>query len=117
MKQLKRALCSPSFIVIMAFALRVAWLSWSILHAPLPVKFPPFGYETGRIARSIALGKGFSSPLNVDSGPTIWLTPIYPYILAGIFKLFGVYTYASYLIATTLNLLFAALTCYPIYFI
>ena|SRR5580704_3423356 len=95
MKFLKRALSSPSVIVVLAFALRVLWLWIGQLHAPLPVRPAPFGYETGRIARSIALGKGFSSPLNVDTGPTIWLTPIYPYLLAGIFKLFGVYTFAS----------------------
>jgi hypothetical protein len=75
----------------------------------------PFGYETGRIARSIATGKGFSSPLNVDTGPTIWLTPVYPYLLAGIFKLFGVYSYASLMVAVMINVLFASLTCWPIF--
>src|SRR5437867_10185904 len=38
-----------------------------------------FGYETGRIARSIALGQGFSSPLFANTGPTAWMTPVYPY--------------------------------------
>ena len=51
-----------------------------------------FGFEAGRIARSIAQGEGFSSPLYEKTGPTAWLTPVYPYILAGFFKVFGIYT-------------------------
>jgi hypothetical protein len=54
-----------------------------------------FGWETGRIARSIASGQGFSSPFASGTGPTAWLAPIYPYLLAGVFKVFGVYTNAS----------------------
>jgi 4-amino-4-deoxy-L-arabinose transferase-like glycosyltransferase len=117
MKLIKRAVSFPSFIFIFAFAFRIAMLCWGQHNERLPIVPPSFGYETGRIARSIALGKGFSSPLNnLESGPTIWLTPIYPYLLAGIFKLFGVYSYASNIIAAALNLLFAALTCFPIYY-
>jgi len=118
MKLLKRALTSPSFIAVFAFVVRFAILWHGQLHGRIPIVEPPFGYETGRIARSIAMGKGFSSPLNgTESGPTIWLTPVYPYFLAGIFKLFGIYSYASLLIATTFNLFFAALTVYPVYYV
>jgi 4-amino-4-deoxy-L-arabinose transferase-like glycosyltransferase len=74
-----------------------------------------FGFETGRIARSIASGQGFSSPLHGPSGPTAWVPPIYPYLLAGIFKLFGIYTIDSALVALTLNSLFSALTCLTIF--
>jgi 4-amino-4-deoxy-L-arabinose transferase-like glycosyltransferase len=41
--------------------------------------------------------------------------PIYPYLLAGIFKLFGVYSIHSALVALTLNSLFSALTCVVIF--
>jgi hypothetical protein len=75
-----------------------------------------FGYETGRIARSIVLGQGFSSPLYHATGPTAWMTPVYPYLLAGIFKVFGIYTKASAWAALTLNSLFSALTCVPIFY-
>jgi len=74
------------------------------------------GYEQGRVARSIALGKGFSNPLYADTGPTAWQAPVYPYLLAGIFTLFGIYTRASTVVAVSLNCLFAALTCIPLYF-
>jgi Gpi18-like mannosyltransferase len=73
------------------------------------------GYETGQIARSIAEGHGFSSPLGVDSGPTAWITPVYPYILAGIFKVFGIYARSTEIIIKILNCLFAALACFPLY--
>ena len=48
-----------------------------------------FGWEMGRVARSIALGHGFSSPYEGDTGPTAWEPPLYPYLMAGVFKLFG----------------------------
>ena len=76
-----------------------------------------FGWETGRIARSIALGQGFSSPFQDISGPTAWLAPIYPYLLAGVFKLFGVYTSASAIVILTINSIFSALTIIPVFYI
>jgi len=76
----------------------------------------PFGYETGRVARAIALGQGFSNPFHGPSGPTALLPPVYPYLLAGVFKLFGVYTKASAIAILALNSLFSALTCLPIYY-
>jgi 4-amino-4-deoxy-L-arabinose transferase-like glycosyltransferase len=76
-----------------------------------------FGWETGRIARSIASGQGFSSPFVSGTGPTAWLAPIYPYLLAGVFKVFGVYTSASAIAILSINSIFSALTILPVYFI
>lgn len=77
-----------------------------------------FGWETGRIAHSIAVGRGFSSPFTIDyTGPTAWLAPIYPCILAAVFKVFGVYTFASSWVILTINSVFSALNCVPIYHI
>jgi hypothetical protein len=118
MNTLRRVFFSVSVIVVFAFAVRVLLFYYIQTHAKVPIINPvPFGYETGRIARSIATGKGFSSPLSIETGPTVWLTPVYPYLLAAVFKIFGVYSYPSYLVATILNDLFSALTCIPIYFI
>lgn len=75
-----------------------------------------FGYETGRVARSLATGHGFGNPLYAPSGPTAWLAPIYPGILAAIFKLLGVYSAASAIAILTFNSLVSALTCVPIFF-
>ena len=42
---------------------------------------------------------------------------MYAYLLAGVFKLFGVYSPSSALVILTLNNLFSALTCLPVFFI
>ena len=76
-----------------------------------------FAYEIGRVARSIALGQGFSNPYWANTGPTALLTPIYPYFLAGIFTTFGVYTKASALVFLAINTLFSAVTSVPIFLI
>ena len=76
-----------------------------------------FGWETARVARSIALGQGFSSPYPEPSGLTALLPPLYTYLVAGVFKLFGVYTAASAVVILTLNNLFSSLTCFPVFLI
>jgi len=76
-----------------------------------------FGWETGRVARSIATGHGFSSPYSEPTGPTALIPPVYTYLVAGVFKIFGVYTTASALVILTLNNLFSSLTCVPVYLI
>lgn len=76
----------------------------------------PFGYETGRVARSVALGEGFANPLFQRTGPTAWMPPLYPCLVAAVFKLFGIYSSASALVLLSLNSLFSALTCVPVFF-
>lgn len=81
------------------------------------LKFAPhhehfsFGYETGAIAGSIASGHGFSSPFEGSTGATAWIGPIYPYLTAGVFKLFGLYSKNSAIVLLCINSLFGALTC------
>ncbi len=116
--RLKLRASSLPLIVLVAFALRMAVVAFLY-----PEQLDPsrdhwhFAYETGRIARSIALGKGFSSPLFGDTGPTAWMTPAYPYVVAGVFKIFGIYTKSSALVLLGLNALVSALTCIPVCFI
>jgi hypothetical protein len=76
----------------------------------------PFEQETGNIAMSLATGKGYSSPMRSDTGPTAWLAPVYPLMLAGIFGVFGVFRLHAFYAAATLNIIFSAATCVPIYF-
>ena len=76
-----------------------------------------FAYETGRVARSLALGHGFADPLWTQTGPTSWLAPVYPLLLGTIFRLFGIYSTASAIVALGLNALFSALTTIPLYFL
>ncbi len=76
-----------------------------------------FGWEMGRVGRSIALGHGFSSPYEGNTGATAWEPPLYPYLIGGVFKLFGVYTHASARVLLSINSLFATLTCVPMFWI
>ncbi len=76
-----------------------------------------FGFESGRIAKAIATGEGFSSPFPYETGPTAWLMPLYPYLLAFIFRVFGVYTTNAAIATLTINCFASALTCIPLYYI
>ena len=76
----------------------------------------PFLLESGNIAYSVATGKGFSSPFRVATGPTSWMTPVYPSLLAGVMRLFGPYTFGSYIGAVALNIFFSTLACVPIFY-
>jgi len=75
------------------------------------------GFEAGRIGYSIVEGRGFSSPLFGETGPTAWLTPIYPYIIAGTFKIFGTYSTASAVALLSLNALASSLLCIVVFLI
>jgi len=113
---LRRLSVSPWIIfgAALAYRLAVLYLVWHRMPPSQPNVW--YGYETGRIAAAIASGEGFSSPLlPLKTGPTAFLCPIYPYLLAGIFKMGGVYSIRSHVIAQILNCLFVALTVFPIY--
>jgi 4-amino-4-deoxy-L-arabinose transferase-like glycosyltransferase len=109
---------SPGWMVAVALFLRLI-VAMSLLgdqFLPEQDNFS-FGWETGRIARSLALGEGFSSPLPSPTGPTAWMTPVYVYIVAIVFKIFGIYTVKSAMTLLALNGLFSALTCLTVFFI
>src|SRR5262245_10104151 len=109
---------SPYLMFFVALLIRVIVVSFLYEEQLSPDRdFFHFGWETGRVARSIATGQGFSSPLYGQTGPTAWVPPGYAYLLAGVFKLFGVYTTGSAIIILCLNSLFSAFTCFPVYFI
>jgi 4-amino-4-deoxy-L-arabinose transferase-like glycosyltransferase len=103
----------------------MAWVGWIVRELAIFIgrtyRIPKldssfgFGFETGRIARSIALGQGFSSPFQPTTGPTAWLAPLYPYLLAGVFKVFGVYTIKSAIVILSINSIFSALTVLVVY--
>jgi 4-amino-4-deoxy-L-arabinose transferase-like glycosyltransferase len=76
-----------------------------------------FGWEMGRIGRAIALGRGFADPFDGQTGPTAWEPPLYPYLIAAVFRISGVYTHSSALILLALNSVFSALTSIPIFLI
>ena len=105
-------------VTAIAFVLRLAYIL--IVHT---YKFKPdqndfgFGYEMGRIGHAIATDRGFADPFGPATGPTAWEPPLYPYMIAVVFKLSGIYTHASAFILLTINSIFSALTCIPIFLI
>jgi hypothetical protein len=110
------AVTSLWLIVAAAVVCRVAYSYQQSREIPARVLASvPFEQETGNIAMAIATGKGFSSPMRRDTGPTAWLTPIYPLIVAGIFCVFDLFTLHAFYAAAALNILFSAATCVPIY--
>ena len=68
----------------------------------------------GRVARSLVTGHGFGNVF-ADTGPTAVLSPVYAYLLAGIFRVLGPNTAASVITALAINSLFSALTCIPVF--
>jgi len=105
-------------MVVVALVLRLAVVTFLYPERTDPARdHSRCGGEAGRIARSIVQGEGFSNPFFGKTGPTAWLAPVFPYLLAGIFKAFGVYSKASAIAALALDCLFSALTCIPVYFI
>jgi 4-amino-4-deoxy-L-arabinose transferase-like glycosyltransferase len=76
-----------------------------------------FGFEMGRIGRSIALGHGFSSPYEGNTGPSAWEPPLYPFLIGGVFRIFGIYTFASAWVLLAINCVFATINTVPIYWI
>jgi len=116
-RKLRGFFTSLTLIVIVALGIRVGF-TWNYVneHSHQALSVIPFMFESGNIAVSVAKGQGFASPFRVNTGPTAWMTPVYPALLAGIFRICGVYTLNAYLAATSLNILFASLTCIPIFF-
>ncbi len=109
---------SPFWIVTIALLLRVGWIVVGHTY-----KFKTsdnnfsFGWEMGRIGAALASGRGFGDPFGPPTGPTAWEPPLYPYLIAGVFKMFGIYSKASAFVLLALNSLFSALTCIPIFLI
>ncbi len=104
-------LTSPVTMAVAAFAFRAAVaLTGSTGPEPVvPTKHIAMGFEVGNIATALASGHGFSSPFGIPTGPIAWLTPAYPLLLAGIYKIFGTGTQTSDQVALLANCVFSAL--------
>lgn len=116
-KILQTAALSLPLIVLAALGLRLYLLRDYVMHHPRQALGAiPFLFEPGNIAYSLAGGHGFASPFRVGTGPTAWMTPVWPLFLAAIFRVFGTYTFQAFLAAALMNIVFSALVCVPLFF-
>ncbi len=111
-----RGVRSLRFICLVAFCVRLIALTM-VQHWPMNEgsQLWKSGPEIVNIAASIASHHGFSSPFGVPSGPTAWIPPVYPYLVAIIFMIVGPRSNLAALLILTIQVLFSALTCIPIY--
>lgn len=116
-RTLRKAATSLLLIVVVAVGARLAFAWGQARKIPeAALATAPFEQETGSIARSIATGSGFSNPFGRETGPTAWLTPVYPLLVAAAFKIFGIFTIRSFFFLVFLNILFSAAVCVPIFY-
>lgn len=115
-----RAALPKSFLWLLPLSFVLQLASIGLLHQyrmrPGEDNFG-FGWEMGRIGRSIALGHGFSSPYEGHTGPSAWEPPLYPFLIGGVFKVFGIYTFASAWVLLSINSVFTSLTTIPVFWI
>ncbi len=116
-RELQKAATSLLLILLVGFAARLTFAWTQARKVPsAALASVPFENETGSIAHALVIGKGFSNPFLRDTGPTAWLTPVYPLLVAATFKLFGVFTISSFAFLVFLNILFSTATSIPIFY-
>ncbi len=106
-------LCRSRFAIFaLSISLRVL-ASWQVAHnRPIPRFWHQS--EVGSIAKSIVERRGFASPYD-ERQPTAWIAPIYPCVVAFVFRIFGTFSAASTYFLVSLNILFAGLTSVAVY--
>jgi 4-amino-4-deoxy-L-arabinose transferase-like glycosyltransferase len=105
----------PAMLVALAIRMVVVYFYFRDLP-DANLHYEQFGWEMGWIARALASGHGFSSPYWPWSGPTAMQPPLYPTLLSLDFRLFGIYSLTAGFVILSMNSLFSALTCIPVYF-
>jgi 4-amino-4-deoxy-L-arabinose transferase-like glycosyltransferase len=111
---------APARIFWVAFAVRVLYMTLAHTYRiRIAEDHFQFGWEAGRIARALVTGYGYSDPFAnafiAHTGPTAWLPPLYPLLLAAIFRVFGVFTPASAWVLFTIQSAFSAATALAVW--
>jgi 4-amino-4-deoxy-L-arabinose transferase-like glycosyltransferase len=102
---------TPWFAFWMALTVRLGYIILTHRY-----RFPPyfdhfsFGWEMGRVGRALATGYGYADPFHDHTGPTAWVTPLYPLLVGAVFKLCGVYTALSAFVLLAINSLLSSFT-------
>jgi Dolichyl-phosphate-mannose-protein mannosyltransferase len=107
---------APRLIFWTALAVRIVVITLGHTYRIRPFQDHfQFGWEMGRVARALATGYGYADPFVGHTGPTAWVPPLYPLLMAAVFKLFGVYTALSAWILLAINSVSSAAIVAAIY--
>jgi hypothetical protein len=117
-RAIPKAVTSLALVVIVAMGVRLAF-AWDQARKVPPgvLGIVPFQQEAGNIAYALAKGQGFSNVFRMETGPTAWLAPVYPLLVAAMFKLFGVFTARAFFACVSLNILFSSAAAVPLFFV
>ena len=96
-------------VLAVALAMRLLVL-WTVARHFPPTWFFTRGMEMGLLAKSVLAGHGLSSPFGVPTGPTAFIAPVYPLLVAAVFKVFGSDSAASGLVIQSAHVLLNLLT-------
>ena len=107
---------APLLLFWTGLLVRVAYITLAHTYrfSPFEDHFT-FGYEMARVARALVTGYGYADPFSGHTGPTAWVPPLYPLLIAAVFKVAGIYTPLSAWILLTLNSVFSAATSLCVY--
>ena len=107
---------APWLVFWVALAVRVGYMTLAHTYRFRPYdNHFQFGWEMGRIARALVTGYGYADPFRGHTGPTTWVAPLYPLLLAAVFKIFGIFTLKSAWVILTINCIFSALTALAVW--
>jgi len=111
---------APARLFWVGLAVRVIYITLAHTYRIRPSEDHfQFGWEAGRIARALVTGFGYADPFAnafyAHTGPTAWLPPLYPLLMAAVFRLFGVYTRSSAWVLLALNSVFSAATALAVW--
>lgn len=96
-------------IVLVALALRLA-VAVFVARSHSADWFFGQATELGSLAESLRSGHGLSSPFGGSTGPSAFLSPGYPALVAAVFAVFRPFSYASELAILGLQVAFSAAT-------
>jgi len=110
-------LSEPWFVFVAALLVRLLYTAIARTYrVPAYDDHFAFGWEMARIARSLLAGHGYGNPFILGgTGPTAWVPPIYPLLIAGVFKAFGVYTPLAAWVLLAIQCFFSAATAPAVY--
>jgi 4-amino-4-deoxy-L-arabinose transferase-like glycosyltransferase len=100
-------------MVLVALALRLAVIPFDNFEDLMDANHI-HAWEQGNVAEALVAGRGFGSPFDSNQTSAI-MPPVYPLIVAGFFRVFGVHTARSIIAIHAFDCLINALACIPIF--